>query len=239
MSAEAARNEFATALRRAIAEHEGGTFTSRAISIRTEVPAPTLREILTGRIFPQQSMLQQIIDNLALDPRTKQEILDLWKAAAAGFASRWNDQDSLFPPRPDLGTDGRRRPPRQNSGGPTNLRGRRRSPQPVPQFGQPDPIRVSTPAELVQALRAVHVWGGSPSLRELESRSTGRLRRSSISDMLRSSTLPDYDRFIAFLRVCGIEGASLDVWVFTWRRLKAMETPEIASWMPGMWGAAS
>ncbi|MFF0000753.1 hypothetical protein [Streptomyces avermitilis] len=57
--------------------------------------------------------------------------------------------------------------------------------------------------------------------------------------MLRSSTLPDYDRYIAFLRACGIEGPDLEVWVFTWRRLKAMETPEIASWMPGIWTTTS
>lgn len=105
--------------------------------------------------------------------------------------------------------------------------------QPVPAFGQPDPIVVSSPAELIQALNAVHVWGGLPSLRELEKRSQGLLRRSTLSDMLRGTALPDYDRFVVFLRACGVEGSSLDTWVFVWRRLKALETPGAASWMPG------
>ncbi|MFD8740798.1 helix-turn-helix domain-containing protein [Streptomyces sp. NPDC059618] len=111
--------------------------------------------------------------------------------------------------------------------------------QPVPAFGQPDPIRVSSPEELVQALNAVLVWGGSPSLRELEKRSKGLLRRSTISDMLRSDALPDYDRYVAFLRASGIDGDNLGTWVFVWRRLKALEAPGIASWMPGPEGFAS
>lgn len=116
---------------------------------------------------------------------------------------------------------------------------RSRPRQPVPLFGQPDPIRVSSPAELIQALNAVRVWGGSPSLRELELRGRGLLRRSTISDMLRGTDLPDYDRFMAFLRACGVDGASLDTWVFVWRRLKALETPGTVSWMPGAEQAAS
>jgi transcriptional regulator with XRE-family HTH domain len=123
--------------------------------------------------------------------------------------------------------------------GARTVRERLRPRQPVPTFGQPDPILVSSPGELVQALNAVHVWGGSPSLRELGRRSKGLLRRSTISDMLRGTDLPDYDRFVAFLQACGVDGASLDTWVFVWRRLKALETPGAASWMPGAEQAAS
>jgi hypothetical protein len=109
---------------------------------------------------------------------------------------------------------------------------RRRTP--VPKFGQPDPLPVSTPQDLAQALRAVRVWAGSPSLRQLVERSGGRLRRSSMSDMLRGASIPDYDRYIAFLRTCGIDGSDLDAWVFTWRRLTVMASPEVAAWMPGI-----
>ncbi|WUW26965.1 hypothetical protein OG521_39640 (plasmid) [Streptomyces sp. NBC_01463] len=52
---------------------------------------------------------------------------------------------------------------------------------------------------LVEALRAVHIWAGSPSLRKLEARSNGRLRRSTISDMLSKEVLPDYNRYVSFL----------------------------------------
>ncbi|MFG2332757.1 hypothetical protein ACGFMM_24430 [Streptomyces sp. NPDC048604] len=44
--------------------------------------------------------------------------------------------------------------------------------------------------------------------------------------------MPDDDRFIAFLRAGGIDDASLDVWVFTWRRLVALkQSPAVAGWM--------
>ncbi|MEV6250652.1 hypothetical protein AB0M38_31430 [Streptomyces sp. NPDC051742] len=107
----------------------------------------------------------------------------------------------------------------------------------VPKSGQPDPTGVSSPAELQQVFQAVHVWGGSPSLRELEKHSDGVLRRSTMSDMLRGAepSVPDYDRYIAFLRACGIDDASPDTWVFTWRRLVALQqSPEVAGWMSGM-----
>ncbi|WHM41107.1 helix-turn-helix transcriptional regulator [Streptomyces sp. BPTC-684] len=100
----------------------------------------------------------------------------------------------------------------------------------VPQFGQPDPFRVENVVQLIAALRAVHVWAGKPSLRTLVARSQGRLKRSSISDMLRGEALPDYDRFTEFLRACGIRDVT--AWVFTWRRLKALEDPTVAEWLP-------
>ncbi|NKQ27581.1 helix-turn-helix domain-containing protein [Streptomyces galbus] len=105
--------------------------------------------------------------------------------------------------------------------------------QPVPKSGQPDPILVSNREELAHVLKAVHVWGGAPSLRELERRSKGVLRRSTISDMLRGTTLPDYERYIVFLKACGIDEPSLDTWVFVWRRLKALEAPGASRWLPG------
>lgn len=74
--------------------------------------------------------------------------------------------------------------------------------------------------------------GRCPSLRELERRSGAILRRSTVSDMLRGESLPDYDRYMAFLQACGVEGSNLDTWIFIWRRLKALETPEVAPWMP-------
>ncbi|MFF5107457.1 helix-turn-helix domain-containing protein [Streptomyces sp. NPDC000134] len=92
---------------------------------------------------------------------------------------------------------------------------------------------MSSTQELVLVMRAVHVWGGAPSLRELERRTGGALKRSTISDMLRGESLPDYDRYVTYLRACGIDEASLATWVFIWRRLKALETPEAAPWLPG------
>ncbi|MEU1131049.1 helix-turn-helix transcriptional regulator [Streptomyces sp. NPDC005900] len=209
--------EFAEGIRRAIAEQEGGRFTTMDLAERSGVSRSGLNEVLTGRRLPSQSMLQRIVIAADLDIRTRDRVSKLWRAAKAERTVRISDQER---PLPDF-------TPRSRRSG---------SSQPVPQFGQPDPVRVSNSAELTQALKAVHVWAGEPSLRKLEARSGGKLRRSSVSDMLRGTTLPEYDRFIAFLRACGIEGPNLEVWVFTWRRLKALAKPEIASWMPGMWG---
>ncbi|MEU9286489.1 helix-turn-helix transcriptional regulator [Streptomyces sp. NPDC048275] len=113
-----------------------------------------------------------------------------------------------------------------------------RSDIPLPQFGQPDPLTVATPAQFVEALRAVRIWAGSPSLRALADRGRSRLSKSSIGAMLNSEDLPKYDRFVAYLYACGIRENNLDVWVFTWRRLKALQGPE-SQWMPGLTSAAT
>ncbi|MGW7073688.1 helix-turn-helix domain-containing protein [Streptomyces sp. NPDC054855] len=113
-----------------------------------------------------------------------------------------------------------------------------RSDIPLPQFGQPDPLTVATPAQFVEALRAVRIWAGSPSLRTLADRGRSRLSKSSIGAMLNSEELPKYDRFVAYLHACGIRETNLDVWVFTWRRLKALQGPE-AQWMPGLTSTAT
>ncbi|MFD3841419.1 hypothetical protein ACFWWC_34935 [Streptomyces sp. NPDC058642] len=108
---------------------------------------------------------------------------------------------------------------------PEESRRRRSTPDfpPLPTAGQPDPLPVSTVSELIQALNEVHLWAGSPSLRELEQQDS-RLRRSTVSEMLRRrESIPKYEQFMAFLQACGIEGRYLDDWVFTWRRLKALE----------------
>ena len=133
-----------------------------------------LSEVLNGRRLPPAAMLKRLFIAADLDIRTRDRLVKLWEAARA--ETMQPDQEAL------------RSAPRVRRSG---------SSQPVPQFGQPDPIRVSNPVELTQALRAVHVWAGEPSLRKLEARSGGKLRRSSVSDMLRGTTLPEYDRFIA------------------------------------------
>ncbi|WP_399554254.1 hypothetical protein OG333_38600 (plasmid) [Streptomyces anulatus] len=106
--------------------------------------------------------------------------------------------------------------------------------EPVSSLGQPDPLRVTGVKDLVEALRAVHIWAGSPSLRALEARSNGRLRRSTVSDMLKKEALPDYDRYVSFLRACGIDGSRMSEWLFTWRSLKAREHPDAAAWLRGL-----
>ncbi|MEV0982411.1 helix-turn-helix transcriptional regulator [Streptomyces sp. NPDC049915] len=192
----------------------------RDLADRAGVRTSLVSDVLRGRALPRRSVALALLDAAGVKPDARSIVMDLWLEAAQ---SRSADRPSVVS--------------QEEAARPVPKRGVRRAPQPVPTFGQPDPIRARDAAELTQALRAALVWGGSPLLREMEARSNGRLKRSTISDMLRSTTLPDYDRYIAFLRACGIEARNLDVWVFTWRRLKALETPEITHGCPacGRW----
>ncbi|MFC8511099.1 helix-turn-helix domain-containing protein [Streptomyces sp. NPDC057411] len=172
----------------------------------------TLNRVLSGSRAPTHRLLDDLLSVMHLPPIWQEELRRLYTSAANHDRSLGRDATDpvvrvLAPPRRPY----------------------------VPKSNQPDPIGVSSPAELQQALRAVHVWGGAPSLRELERRGNGALRRSTVSDMLRGEpSVPDYDRYLAFLRSCGIDDASLDVWVFIWRRLAVKKSPEAASWMAGM-----
>lgn len=103
------------------------------------------------------------------------------------------------------------------------------------QSGMPDPMPITTPVELAEALNAVHIWSGSPSLRNLQEASNGVLRRATISDMLntkkveKTQRIPDLDRCIAFLKLCGIRDT--EQWVWAWRRLKARQRPQAGGWL--------
>ncbi|MFF2721346.1 helix-turn-helix domain-containing protein [Streptomyces sp. NPDC058011] len=173
---------------------------------RSGLAHSTMTRILRGDVIPSESSTSALAETLGLDEASTSDLL-LARDRAVAFPES---------------SRSRRHNPRRNF---------------VPRFGQPDPIRASGPADLQEALRAVHVWAGAPSLRKLEKASDGMLRRSTISDMLngKDARLPEYDRYLTFLIVCGIDQASMDVWVYTWRRLLALEKgPEISSWMGGM-----
>ncbi|WP_327180400.1 hypothetical protein OG599_35040 (plasmid) [Streptomyces sp. NBC_01335] len=176
---------------------------------------------LTSRRQLSRADLDIICVALGLGKEERAKLHDLWEAES--LRMRPSAAKIATPLTTDYGT-------LRVSG--KSEAGSRRARQPVPPSGQPDPMPVSCTAELMLALKAVHVWCGAPSLRELERRSGMVLRRSSISDMLRGESLPDYERYVAFLRTCGINGTHLEPWVFIWRHLKALETPGIAPWMP-------
>ncbi|MEU6688110.1 helix-turn-helix transcriptional regulator [Streptomyces sp. NPDC046832] len=90
---------------------------------------------------------------------------------------------------------------------------------------EPDPVSVMTVAELIHALNEVHIWAGAPSLRKIEVQSLRRgddpLFKSTVSEMLRRPTLPPLERYLSFLRVCGVR--DVEPWKHTWRRLKLLE----------------
>lgn len=91
----------------------------------------------------------------------------------------------------------------------------------------PNPQEANSIEEFVDQLRLLRAWAGDPTLRELEKRAeTGRLPRSSISDMLRGTgRLPKLDLVVEFVKACGA-GEALPAWIAAWHRLKR---PRIAA----------
>ncbi|MDX3490982.1 hypothetical protein [Streptomyces sp. ID05-18] len=205
----------------------------RDIADAAGLPSSRVSDVLTGRRVPTRDELDMICLAIGMgkDARVKLQGLRLHEESQRSRSSRMEEPYTLV--RTKNGDTVVQSPRLMTA----EARRYQHSVQPVPAFGQPDPIRVSSVQELVLALKAVHVWGGTPSLRELERRSRTILRRSTISDMLRGESLPDYERYVAFLRACGVDGPSLDTWVFVWRRLSALENPKVAPWLPG--GTAS
>ncbi|MCX4707149.1 helix-turn-helix transcriptional regulator [Streptomyces sp. NBC_01373] len=186
-----------------------GGLTLRTLANRSKLSTGSIQGWLSGRALPRREPLLQFLEALDSGPDDTARVLRLWDRAVGDRQSEQRGAETMF-----------------------------RSDIPVPQFGQPDPLTVATPAQLVEALRAVRIWAGSPSLRTLANRGRSRLSKSSIGAMLNSEELPKYDRFVAYLHACGIRERNLDVWVFTWRRLKALQGPE-SQWMPGLTSAAT
>ncbi|GAA2704802.1 hypothetical protein GCM10010310_79160 [Streptomyces violaceolatus] len=224
------REDFAEKLReiKRNSDSESAGDLAKALNITLDA----MMKILRGDLLPNLDSLMRMLVAMGAAPNESREVLAMHERLMMGMEqeralrgserSRLRDTRDAIAASNTLGHGLRSAPPR--------------AVRPyVPKFGQPDPIRAADPAQLQQVLRAVYVWGGSPSLRELEKRSAGALRRSTISDMLRSKPkLPDYDRYIGFLKACGIDTPSMDVWVYTWRRLAALqESPEVASWVSG------
>jgi hypothetical protein len=73
-------------------------------------------------------------------------------------------------------------------------------------------------------MRLLIVSIGSPSLRELEGRNP-RLPRATLSDALRSQTLPTYRLMREFLLACGVPEPDRAVWSETWFDIKYHPAP--------------
>ncbi|MYR83652.1 hypothetical protein GTY41_01500 [Streptomyces sp. SID685] len=84
--------------------------------------------------------------------------------------------------------------------------------------GLPDPLTAESAVDLLRKLREVHSWAMRPSYRELEEKTGGGLKKSTIGDMLcpDRTTLPRFDRYAHFLEACGVR--DLTCWIAAWRR---------------------
>ncbi|MGV9892062.1 helix-turn-helix domain-containing protein [Streptomyces sp. NPDC003395] len=85
--------------------------------------------------------------------------------------------------------------------------------------GAPDPLAAKTAEQLVDKLREVYQWALRPSYRELEKRTGGALKRSTICDMLHpeNKVLPRFDRYAKFLEACRV--TDMTYWIKAWREL--------------------
>lgn len=85
----------------------------------------------------------------------------------------------------------------------------------------PRPDDVHALDELVAALRALKVWAGNPSLRQLEKLSG--LARSTLADALspRRKTAPAVEVLRGLLRAFGVPDDEVAPWLAAWRRVQA------------------
>ena len=96
--------------------------------------------------------------------------------------------------------------------------------------GPPVPVRgeVTSTAQLVDMMRRLRGWAGSPSLATLNDRAAGHnlLPPSTVSDMLRSRRLPRLELVSAFVRACGLDDEQVAGWEAAWAELKDQSSAE-------------
>lgn len=85
---------------------------------------------------------------------------------------------------------------------------------------KPDPSRVATVGELVDALFVLHVWAGNPPVRELSRRCGGIPSHTTFANLLKAEKLPALDLVLVFVDALGLS-ADRDKWAAAWRRLAA------------------
>lgn len=92
-------------------------------------------------------------------------------------------------------------------------------------IGVPCPDHVSSAAEFMGALRNLRAWANL-TYRELESRAMAagdRLPRGTIASAMSRGVMPREQTIAAFVRACGGDGSSVEVWLSTRRRIAAAD----------------
>lgn len=93
--------------------------------------------------------------------------------------------------------------------------------------GRPDPTKVSTPAEFVDAMRRLKLWTGW-GYRQLEKHAAAAglaLPRSTLTVALSRETLPREELVAAFVRACGCDEGQTARWVAARRRIAGAADP--------------
>jgi hypothetical protein len=86
---------------------------------------------------------------------------------------------------------------------------------------RPDPTRVRTSAELIEALRQFRIWAGNPSYRDMARACNGRPAASTMCKVLTAGKLPvRFEVIDAFITACGGEEQDRERFWTAWRQLK-------------------
>jgi transcriptional regulator with XRE-family HTH domain len=98
--------------------------------------------------------------------------------------------------------------------------------RPVPEPPQavtdpPDPAGAATAAELIACMKRLRTWAGSPSLAELNDRSRDHLPPSTVSGVLRRTSLPRRDLVARYAAACGLPESAVTEWENAWKHIKA------------------
>ncbi|MFE4977108.1 multiprotein-bridging factor 1 family protein [Kitasatospora sp. NPDC056651] len=198
-----AREDLASELQK---HHQSSALSVEELARGVGMDPGILRDVFRGRLLLTEVKLKELLKTMNVSDRARQRALLLHRDVTTKSRTR-RQRTAERPPVADWHAS-------------------------LPAAGEPDPVMLSTAEEFVAGLEDVRIWAGEPSLRRLEERSLqlnhqepttyGKvLARSTISDMLNASTLPQLEKVRHFLQLCGVR--DVDAWVYTWRRIRTIE----------------
>jgi len=189
--------EFAAELRR-LRELAGLTY--RELGKRANCSASALCAAAGGRRMPTWEITGAFVKGCGGD---KQEWRVRWEAAVGHQvgpdATAPSERDKRSVPSPARGQD------------------------PPPAVEVPPPGSLTSPQELIMALRATRARAGNPSLRKLSilAEKHGHILRPSTlgGALTRTDRLPSLDLVEAFLAACDVPAAEVEVWRSAWTKI--------------------
>lgn len=94
---------------------------------------------------------------------------------------------------------------------------------PTRRSAPPSPTQAEDLDDLHAAMRALHRWAGSPTLRELEHHATesrARVSKSALQRALVPGAWPSHRALYGFVRGCGLTHQETRVWTDAWLRVR-------------------
>lgn len=91
--------------------------------------------------------------------------------------------------------------------------------QPTKSDLKPNPLRGTTVAEFVEALRQYRAWSGYPSWRNMAAKADKIVSHSTMQKAMSSNTLPKFNVMRAIVIGCGGSDEDLKVFTEAWRRV--------------------